>query len=297
MNEKRLKGVIIMRNKKLITGLFAGAMVSMISFSAFAGSWQSDANGWWWQNDDGSYPISSWKWIDGNHDNISERYYFDGRGYMLANTAAPDGSILNADGAWTVNGTVQTTQIINIEDEGYTDKISNLVYDLMNSTKSENRRKYGIPDRGANGYIYPSCPYIEVQYGIPEGGLDNMGYDTENDFPWILSIKSSAISFNRVFTDAPNIDDTTTLDGIKEHFESLGYSVIDAHSTIDSSDKRAALELSRFDIAFDASSDGVLSAWVGDSGDFYMYIRQEMTHEALSAWNDIFNMPTAASGQ
>ena len=101
--------------------------------------------------------------------------------YMLANTAAPDGSILNADGAWTVNGTVQTTQIINIEDEGYTDKISNLVYDLMNSTKSENRRKYGIPDRGANGYIYPSCPYIEVQYGIPEGGLDNMGYDTEND--------------------------------------------------------------------------------------------------------------------
>lgn len=27
--------------------------------------------GWWYQNDDGSFPKNSWKWIDGNHDGVS----------------------------------------------------------------------------------------------------------------------------------------------------------------------------------------------------------------------------------
>ena len=284
-----------MKNKKFTTTILAGAMMSAISFTSFAGTWQSDANGWWWQEDDGSYPVNSWQWIDGNNDNVSERYYFNSQGYMLANTTAPDGSTLNAEGAWTVNGIVQTMQIINIESEGYTDKISNLVYDLMNSTKSENQKKYGIPDVGGNGYIYPACPYLEVQYGMPNDGLSNvMGYDTENDFPWIISVKSSEMLFNKIFTDAPDINETTTLDGIKEHFRNLGYSVTDAHSAIDSSDERVALELSRFDLAFDAPGDGVLSSWVGDSGDFFMYIRQEQTDEAQSAWQDALNLSTAA---
>ena len=44
-----------------------------------AAEWKHDSKGWWWQNDDGSYPAASWQWLDGNH-----------------------------DGAWVVNSAVQT---------------------------------------------------------------------------------------------------------------------------------------------------------------------------------------------
>lgn len=33
----------------------------------------------------GSYPVSAWKWIDGNNDGIAESYYFDQSGYVLMN--------------------------------------------------------------------------------------------------------------------------------------------------------------------------------------------------------------------
>ncbi|NBH71102.1 hypothetical protein D3Z51_03475 [Clostridiaceae bacterium] len=79
-----------------------------MSNTAFAAGWQKDNTGWWWQNDNGSYPSNTWQWVDGNHDGVSECYYFDGNGYMLANTTTPDGYVVNADGAWVVSGTVQT---------------------------------------------------------------------------------------------------------------------------------------------------------------------------------------------
>lgn len=285
-----------MRNKKLITALMASTMLSAFSFTAFAASWQSDANGWWWQNDSGTYPVNAWKWIDGNNDNISERYYFNELGYMLANTTAPDGSTLNADGAWTVDGVVQTAQIMDVDSFGYTNNISNLIYDLMNNTRAVNEQKYGIPDVSAGVFVYPACPYLEVHYGMPDDLLaKNLGYDVEKDTPWIISVKSSQLSFGKIFADAPEINDMTSLDSIKAHLEGLGYDVIDAHSAIDSSDKRIAIELGRFDISFDAPSDGVLSSWVGDSGDFSMYVGQDMTEEAASAWSDLVHSPSAAS--
>ena len=38
--------------------------------------WILDGNGWWYRNADGSYPYSTWQYIDG------EWYYFDANGYM-----------------------------------------------------------------------------------------------------------------------------------------------------------------------------------------------------------------------
>lgn len=75
--------------------------------TSFAGEWKSDNNGWWYQNDDGSYPKNTWQQIDGNKDGISESYYFNENGYLLTNTTK-DGCTVNGDGAWTVNGVVQT---------------------------------------------------------------------------------------------------------------------------------------------------------------------------------------------
>ena len=63
--------------------------------------------------DDGSYPTNTWQWNDGNGDGVSESYYFNENGYMLANTVTPDNYTVNADGAWTVNGVVQTSGAVN----------------------------------------------------------------------------------------------------------------------------------------------------------------------------------------
>ena len=98
--------------KKLLTLIAAGAMTLSMTISAFAGIWQQDDVGWWWQNDDGSYPVSCWKWIDGNNDGIAEYYYFDAVGYLLVNTITPDGNQVDANGAWIVNGVVQTQAVV-----------------------------------------------------------------------------------------------------------------------------------------------------------------------------------------
>lgn len=34
--------------------------------------WRHNAIGWWWQDGDESYPVSTWRWLDGNGDGISE---------------------------------------------------------------------------------------------------------------------------------------------------------------------------------------------------------------------------------
>ena len=51
---------------------------------------------------------ASWQWLDGDGDGVAECYYFDDNGNMLANTTTPDGYIVDSNGAWVVNGVVQT---------------------------------------------------------------------------------------------------------------------------------------------------------------------------------------------
>lgn len=95
-----------MRKTRLLLTVLS--LSAAFSSTALAGTWQSDSTGWWYQNDDGTYPENTRQWIDGNGDGISENYYFDADGYCLTNTTTPDGSTVNANGALTVNGIVQT---------------------------------------------------------------------------------------------------------------------------------------------------------------------------------------------
>ena len=97
--------------KKFRTILATAFALSIFSITASAGSWQSDVNGWWWLNDDGSYPVNTWMWLDGNNDGVAEYYYFNENGYMLANTTAPDGKTADADGKWIVDGVIQTMAV------------------------------------------------------------------------------------------------------------------------------------------------------------------------------------------
>ena len=94
--------------KKFIGLAAVAAFSSIMVSSAWAGTWKQNNVGWWFDNGNGTYPASTWQWIDGNNDGIAECYYFDRAGYMLANTSTPDGYQVNASGAWVQNGAVQT---------------------------------------------------------------------------------------------------------------------------------------------------------------------------------------------
>lgn len=93
---------------KCVKTLIAATMMSLLmTISALAGQWQQDTTGWWYQNENGTYP-TGWTWIDDNHDGTEKCYYFNENGYCLMNTVTPDGCTVDASGAWTVNGAVQT---------------------------------------------------------------------------------------------------------------------------------------------------------------------------------------------
>lgn len=93
-----------MMKKKMGVAVSALALTLCMSIPAFAGRWQQNTGGWSYQNDDGGYLADTWQWIEG------KCYYFGGDGYMLSDTTTPDGHTVDATGAWTVDGVVQTQQ-------------------------------------------------------------------------------------------------------------------------------------------------------------------------------------------
>ncbi len=61
--------------RKILTALTIGLTV-LSATPVFAGQWKQNAKGYWYENDDGSYPSSAWRSIDGKW------YYFKSDGYM-----------------------------------------------------------------------------------------------------------------------------------------------------------------------------------------------------------------------
>lgn len=97
--------------------LFFSFLFNIICFAA----WMEDDKGFWWKNDDGSFPAGEWQWIDGNNDGIAECYYFDDSGYMLSDTVTPDSYRVDSSGAWVSDGEVQTIKVSDFvnKDESY----------------------------------------------------------------------------------------------------------------------------------------------------------------------------------
>ena len=83
----------------------------ILAMSVYAGSWIKNTTGWWYDYGNGTWPSSSWQWIDGNNDGVAECYYFDRFGYCMINATTPDGYQVNGSGAWVENGIVQTRNV------------------------------------------------------------------------------------------------------------------------------------------------------------------------------------------
>lgn len=123
-----------------VLGLVAIMTLSM-SIQVFAGEWKKNDTGWWYQNNDNSYPVNTWAWIDGNKDGIAECYYFNENGYMLANTNTPDNYTVNESGAWTVNGVVQTKNMFISSEDVDRDVKSNNQNENKDNEKMSNAEK------------------------------------------------------------------------------------------------------------------------------------------------------------
>lgn len=99
-----------MRAKTLITATLTASLILAASSAAYAGSWKQDETGKWWDNGDGTYPTSSWQWLDDDSDGIAECYYFDEVGY-LAVSQEVEGYEVDQDGAWVSGNKVQNKYV------------------------------------------------------------------------------------------------------------------------------------------------------------------------------------------
>lgn len=93
------------------------AIMSALSISSaiptFAAGWEKDTTGWKYYIDvyNTNWYCNTWQWLDGNGDGVAECYNFNSLGYLCTNTTTSDGCTVNADGAWTQNGVVQTKSV------------------------------------------------------------------------------------------------------------------------------------------------------------------------------------------
>lgn len=89
-----------------------------ISMPVYAGTWRSNTIGWWYQEDNGTYPVSAWKYIDGKW------YRFDNYGYMLANNWLIERHnyyYFYSDGSMAVNTWIDDLYYVGADGKMYTD--------------------------------------------------------------------------------------------------------------------------------------------------------------------------------
>ena len=129
---RKFKGIKLV----LSTAVFMAAF----AVNAYAGRWVQDSTGWWYDWGNGSWPASSWQWIDGNSDGVAECYYFDRFGYCMVNTTTPDNYQVNASGAWVESGVVQTRNV-GVQKSSNSIKTSNSTIQKSSETKKKEEEK------------------------------------------------------------------------------------------------------------------------------------------------------------
>lgn len=95
-------------------------LTACMASTVFAAGWTTgrgeNSSRWWYDLGNEQYygipgQAVEWQWLDGNGDGIAECYAFDREGWMYADVTTPDGYTVDNNGAWTVNGKVQTMAV------------------------------------------------------------------------------------------------------------------------------------------------------------------------------------------
>lgn len=134
--------------KKLLTGGAAALLgAALVATPVLAGEWRANSTGFWYVNDDGTYPVFSWQWIDGDNDGVYQCFAFDENGYLILNCTTPDGYLVGASGAWfdgvnavtrvyPVGTYVEPTPIEGLQKYGYASDGTRLVTNRTGSKTS-----------------------------------------------------------------------------------------------------------------------------------------------------------------
>lgn len=187
-----------MKKSIIFTALILSTAMSITSL---AGQWRQDTKGYWYENDDGSYPTNQWQEIDGKH------YYFDLNGYMLHDTTTPDGYQVGNDGAW-INTTESLREINLKEFEAYAnllkDTIDNPHKYFRGTVKNNATNTFALTDLNQDGIneiivlfsnASISSRHIEIWTYDPINDklMSNgvMGYDNEFFSNGIIKSKAS----------------------------------------------------------------------------------------------------------
>ena len=127
----------------------AAMMTMAASAQVYGGTWrlgvEPKQDTWWYDYGDGTWAAGGWYWIDGNRNGIAECYCFDKDGWLLTNRTTADGYQVNHDGAWIVDGVVQTRMVIDLDSEnraqqlpsGFQDSYARQVFDMVNAERTK----------------------------------------------------------------------------------------------------------------------------------------------------------------
>lgn len=135
----------------LTAGAAALFSAALMSTPVLAGEWRANSTGFWYVNDDGSYPTNAWQWIDGDGDGVYQCFAFDENGYLLLNQTTPDGYLVGEAGAWfdgvtpvtrtyPVGTYVEPTPIEGLQKYGYASDGTRLVTSRTGSKTSASNK-------------------------------------------------------------------------------------------------------------------------------------------------------------
>lgn len=179
--------------KKLFIAAMAGFMTMALAMPVFAGEWKQSEAGWWYENDDGSYPNGGWTWLDG------KCYYFTPEGYCLIDTQTPDGYMVDGSGAWIVDGVVQTQgaeQNTQTQTAAVTVLMDNMTFTLPEGFEQDTTQQDGVfllneSQQVAIAFVAEKIPEIEqyqqymtdslIQILLDAAIKENMGTPTGKD--------------------------------------------------------------------------------------------------------------------
>ena len=105
-----------MKKMNVRLAFLTAAALACWPLTAQAGTWRQGMGGdkaaWWYDEGNGTFPTSTWRWLDGNQDGVAECYYFDETGKMLQSARTPDGYTVDENGAWYL-GFVRRKYVLN----------------------------------------------------------------------------------------------------------------------------------------------------------------------------------------
>lgn len=177
------------RAMSLLTTGAALFSAALLSTPVLAGEWRANSTGFWYVNDDGSYPTNAWQWIDGDGDGIYQCFAFDENGYLLLNQTTPDGYLVGAAGAW-FDGVTPVTRTYPVGT-------------YVEPTPIEGLQKYGYASDGTR--------LVTSRTGSKSASKNNSSSSSKNDKTSSTNKTNSSSSKNNSSSNKTNAGNTASV--------------------------------------------------------------------------------------